>query len=91
MRVNLVDSTDPVYASMSKHCFCLRYFKIYYLNLIHLEQNHHSIIMVSTRSQLENLSKKELKRKFIGAEDISSKLSDLTNLFDDFWKRHEIL
>ena len=47
--------------------------------------------MVRTRSQLENLSKKELIEELISVEDISSKLSDLTNRFDDFLRRYEIL
>ena len=47
--------------------------------------------MVRTRSQLENLSKKELTGKLISIEDISSKLSDLTSCFDDFLRWYEIL
>ena len=47
--------------------------------------------MVRTRSQLENLSKKELIDELISVEDISSKLSDLTSCFDDFLRRYEIL
>ena len=47
--------------------------------------------MVRTRSQLENISKKELIDKLISAEDISSKLSDLTSRFDDFLRQSEIL
>ena len=47
--------------------------------------------MVRTRSQLENLSKEELINKLISVKDISSKLSDLTNRFDDFPRRYEIL
>ena len=47
--------------------------------------------MVRTRSQLENLSKKELIEELISVEDISSKLSDLTSRFDDFLRRYEIL
>ena len=47
--------------------------------------------MVRTRSQLENLSKKELIDGLISVEDISSKLSELTSRFDDFLKRYEIL
>ena len=40
--------------------------------------------MVRTKSQLENLSKKELIDGIISVEDISCKLSDLTSRFDDF-------
>ena len=47
--------------------------------------------MVRRRSQLENLSKKELIDELISVEDISSKLSDLTSRFDDFLRRYEIL
>ena len=47
--------------------------------------------MVRTRSQLENLSKKELIDELISVEDISSKLSDLTSHFNDFLKQYEIL
>ena len=47
--------------------------------------------MVRTRSQLENLSKEELIEELISVEDIFSKLSELTSLFDDFLRRHEIL
>ena len=47
--------------------------------------------MVLTRSQLENLSKKELIDELINVEDIYSKLSDLTSRFDDFLRRYEIL
>ena len=49
------------------------------------------IIIVRTRSQLENLSKKELIDELINVEDIYSKLSDLTSRFDDFLRRYEIL
>ena len=47
--------------------------------------------MVWTRSQLENLSKKELIEELISVEDKSSKLSDLTSRFDDFLTQYEIL
>ena len=47
--------------------------------------------MVRTRSQLENLSKEELIDELISVEDTSSKLSDLTSLFDDFLRQYEIL
>ena len=47
--------------------------------------------MVRTRSQLENLSKEELIDELISAEDISSKLSDLTSRFDDFLRQYEVL
>ena len=47
--------------------------------------------MVEIRSQLENLSKKELIDKFTSVEDISSKLSNLTSRFHYFLKQYEIL
>ena len=40
--------------------------------------------MVQTRSQLENLSKEKLIDELITVDDISSKLSDLSNRFNDF-------
>ena len=47
--------------------------------------------MVQTRNQLENLSKEELIEELITVEDISSKLSDLSNWFDDFLRRFEVV
>ena len=47
--------------------------------------------MVRTRSQLENLSKEELIEELISVEDISSKLSNLTSRFDNFFRRYKIL
>ena len=47
--------------------------------------------MVRTRSQLENLSKEELIEELITVDDISSKLSDLSNRFDDFLRRFEVV
>ena len=47
--------------------------------------------MVRTRSQLENLSKEELTEELITVDDISSKLSDLSNRFDDFLRRFEVV
>ena len=47
--------------------------------------------MVRTRSQLENLSKEELIEEFIIVDDITSKISDLTNRFDDFLRRSEVV
>ena len=38
--------------------------------------------MVSARSQLENVSKKELIEELITVDDITSKISDLTNRFE---------
>ena len=43
--------------------------------------------MVRTRRQLENLSKEELIEELITADDIISKISDLSNRFDDFLRR----
>ena len=47
--------------------------------------------MVRTRNQLENLSKEELIEKLITVNDITSKISDLTNQFDDFLRRFEVV
>ena len=46
--------------------------------------------MVWTRSQLENLSKEELIEELITVNDITSKISDLTNQFDNFLRRFEV-
>ena len=47
--------------------------------------------MVRTRSQLENLSKEELFEELITVDDITSKISHLTNRFDDFLRRFEVV
>ena len=47
--------------------------------------------MVRTRNQLENLWKEELIEKLITVNDITSKISDLTNQFDDFLRRFEVV
>ena len=47
--------------------------------------------MVRTRSQLENLSKEELIEELITVDNISSKLSDLSNRFDYFLRRFEVV
>ena len=47
--------------------------------------------MVRTRIQLENLSKEELIEELITVDDILSKISDLSNRFDDFLRRFEIV
>ena len=47
--------------------------------------------MIRTRSQLENLSKEELIEESMTVEDITSKLSDLSNRFDDFLRRFEVV
>ena len=47
--------------------------------------------MVRTKSQLENLSKEELIKELIIVDDITLKISDLTNRFDDFWRRFEVV
>ena len=46
--------------------------------------------MVRTRSQLENLFKEVLIEELITVEDITSKISDLSNRFDDFLRRFEV-
>ena len=47
--------------------------------------------MVRTRNQLENLSKEELIEEIITVDDITSKISDLTNRFDYFLRRFEVV
>ena len=47
--------------------------------------------MAQTRSQLENLSKEELIGELITVDDITSKISDLTNQFNDFLRRFEVV
>ena len=47
--------------------------------------------MVRTRSQLENLLKEELIEELITVEDITSKLSDWSNWFNDFLRRFEVV
>ena len=47
--------------------------------------------MVRTKSQFENLSKEELIEDVITVEDIISKLSDLSNPFDVFLRRFEVV
>ena len=47
--------------------------------------------MVLTKSQLENISKKELIEELSTADDISSKLTDLASCFDDFVRRFKVL
>ena len=47
--------------------------------------------MVRTRSQLENVSKKELIEELISIKDISFKLSVLTSRFDDFLREYGFL
>ena len=46
--------------------------------------------MVQTRSQLKKLFK-ELTEELITVEDITSKLSDLSNQLDDFFRRFEVV
>ena len=47
--------------------------------------------MVQTRSQLENLSKEKLIEELMTVDDISSKIYDLTNQFNDFLRRLEVV
>ena len=46
--------------------------------------------MDQTRSQLEKLSKEELIEELITVDDITSKISNLTNRFNDFLRRFEV-
>ena len=47
--------------------------------------------MVQTRSQLENLSKEKLIEELMTVDDIASKIYDLTNQFNDFLRRLEVV
>ena len=47
--------------------------------------------MVRTRWQLENLSKEELIEELIIVDNITSKIFDLTNRFDNFLRRFEVV
>ena len=40
---------------------------------------------------MENISKEELIEELINVHDITSKISDLTNQFDDFLRRFEVV
>ena len=46
--------------------------------------------MVRTRSQSENLSKEDLIEELITVDDITSKISDLSNRFDEYLRRFEV-
>ena len=45
--------------------------------------------MVFTRSQTENMSRDELIEELLKLLDVSSKLSELTEKFDDFVSKHD--
>ena len=83
-----------VWPPKRRHPFCHRHSNfIINLNLI---LNFHILSssltkMIRTWSQLENLSKEELIEELITADDISSKLSDLSNRFDGFLRRFEFV
>ena len=47
--------------------------------------------MVQTKRRSENLSKQELIEELSTVDDIASKISDLTNRFDDFLRRFEVV
>ena len=47
--------------------------------------------MARTKSQLENLSKEEVIEELITFNDITSKISDLTNRFNDFLRIFEVV
>ena len=47
--------------------------------------------MVFTRSQIENLSREELIEELVKFSDITYRLKELTNKFDDFSKKYEEL
>ena len=46
--------------------------------------------MVRIRSQLENLSNEELIEELITVDNILSKLSDLSNRFNDFLRKFKL-
>ena len=46
--------------------------------------------MVQTRSQLKKLSKEELIKELTTVNDISTKLSELSNRFDNILRRFEV-
>ena len=46
--------------------------------------------MVQTRSQLKKLSKEELINELMRVDDISTKLSELSNRFDNILRRFEV-
>ena len=83
-----------VWLPKRKHRFCHHHFSfIINLNVI---LNFYIVSssltkMVRTRSQLENLSKEELIEELITVDNISSKLSDLSNRFDYFLRRFEVV
>ena len=45
--------------------------------------------MVFTRTKTENMSKDELVEQLLKLSDVSSKLSDLTEEFNDFLSKHK--
>ena len=45
--------------------------------------------MAFTRTKTENMSKDELVEQLLKLSDVSSKLSDLTEEFNDFLSKHE--
>ena len=47
------------------------------------------IIIVYTRSQTENISRDELVEELLKLSDVSSKLSELTEKFNDFMSKHD--
>ena len=47
--------------------------------------------MVFTRSQIENLSREELIEELVKLSDITDRLKDLTDNFDNFSKKYEKL
>ena len=74
-----------------KHRFCHRRFNFSInLNLIHNFQILSSS-SAKTRNQFENRSKEELTEELVTVDDISSKLSDLSNRFDNFLRRFEVV
>ena len=86
--------TWRVWPQKRKHRFCHRHFN-FSINL-KLILNFYILSSSSTktvwrRSQLENLLKEELIEELISVDDISSKLSDLSNRFDYFLRRFEVV
>ena len=77
-----------------KHRFCHRHFNFSInLNLIlnFYILSSSSTKMARTKSQLGNLSEEELIGELITVKDITSKLPDLSNWFNDFLRKFEVV
>ena len=82
------------YTPWSKHHLCQCCFNLRLnLNLvcILIFYHHPLLIMVQTKSNLENHSKEKHIEQLNLVDDISTKLSDLSSQFDYFLSRSEVL